>query len=189
MKIGFRLIFLYGITFEKELDLKSQLNYLEIGVFEGRSVIYICERYKDIQVTCVDPYDKYENIKSTVKKQEMISVYKTFQKNTKDFKNRINHHKIDSSSFFKKNEKNFDFIYIDGSHFFLDVSKDFENSLKILKKGGIIILDDFLWDYYKKIEENPINGIMPIIVKRKDLKIISASNQLIIKNRGLKIII
>ena len=35
---------------------------------------------------------------------------------------------------------------------------------------------------YKKIEENPINGIMPIIVKRKDLKIISASNQLIIKN-------
>ena len=166
---------------KKELNFDSQLDYLEIGVFEGRSIIYICEKYKDIQVTCVDPYDKYENIESSAKKQEMSNIYKTFQSNTKNLRDRINHHKINSSDFFKINNKTFDIIYIDGSHFYLDVYNDFENSLKILKNGGLIILDDFLWNYYEKIEDNPINGIMPIIVKRKNLQIISASNQLIIK--------
>ena len=167
--------------FKRELNFDSQLDYLEIGVFEGRSIIYICEKYKDIQVTCVDPYDKYENIESSAKKQEMSNIYKTFQNNTKNLRDRINHHKITSSDFFKINNKTFDIIYIDGSHFYLDVYNDFENSLKILKNGGLIILDDFLWNYYEKIEDNPINGIMPIIVKRKNLQIISASNQLIIK--------
>ena len=167
--------------FKKELNLNSQLNYLEIGIFEGRSIIYICEKYKDIKVTCVDPYDKYENIESSAKKQEMSNIYKTFQNNTKNLRDRINHHKINSSDFFKINNKTFDIIYIDGSHFYLDVYNDFKNSLNCLNDGGIIIFDDFLWNYYKKIEENPINGILPFLNKQKYLKIISASNQLILK--------
>ena len=81
----------------------------------------------------------------------------------------------------KQIKKKFDIIYIDGSHYYLDVINDFKNSLKILKKGGLLIFDDFLWNYYEKIEENPINGILPILLNKKNLKIISASNQLIIK--------
>jgi len=111
----------------------------------------------------------------------MKRIYDTFQLNVKDFKNRINHYKISSNEFFKKNNELFDIIYIDGSHYYIDVQNDFKNSLNCLNDGGIIIFDDFLWNYYKKIEENPINGILPFLNKQKDLKIISASNQLILK--------
>ena len=168
-------------TINKEFNKNSNLKYLEIGTFEGRSAIYICENFQNIQVTCVDPFDKYESVESLAKKQDMKRIYDTFQSNVKDFKNRINHYKINSNEFFKKNNELFDIIYIDGSHYYIDVQNDFKNSLNCLNDGGIIIFDDFLWNYYKKIQENPINGILPFLNKQKDLKIISASNQLILK--------
>ena len=168
-------------TINKEFNKNSNLKYLEIGTFEGKSAIYICENFENIEVTCVDPFDKYETIESLVKKQDMKKIYDTFQSNIKVFKNRITHYKISSNEFFKKSNELFDIIYIDGSHYYIDVENDFKNSLNCLNKGGIIIFDDFLWNYYKKIEENPINGILPFLNKQKNLKIISASNQLILK--------
>ena len=168
-------------TINKEFNKNSKLKYLEIGTFEGKSAIYICENFENIKVTCVDPFDEYESVESLAKKQDMKRVYDTFQSNIKDFKDRINHCKISSNEFFKKNNELFDIIYIDGSHYYIDVENDFKNSLNCLNVGGIIIFDDFLWNYYKKIEENPINGILPFLNKQKYLKIISASNQLILK--------
>ncbi len=168
-------------TINKEFNKNSKLKYLEIGTFEGRSAIYICENFQNIKVICVDPFDEYESVESLAKKQDMKRIYDTFQSNVKDFKDRINHYKISSNEFFKKNNELFDIIYIDGSHYYIDVENDFKNSLNCLNVGGIIIFDDFLWDYYKKIEENPINGILPFLNKQKYLKIISASNQLILK--------
>tara|TARA_E500000178_G_scaffold211206_1_gene208468 strand:- start:206 stop:976 length:771 start_codon:yes stop_codon:yes gene_type:complete len=168
-------------TINKEFNKNSKLKYLEIGTFEGRSAIYICENFQNIKVICVDPFDEYESVESLAKKQDMKRIYDTFQSNVKDFKDRINHCKISSNEFFKKNNELFDIIYIDGSHYYIDVENDFKNSLNCLNVGGIIIFDDFLWNYYKKIEENPINGILPFLNKQKYLKIISASNQLILK--------
>ena len=172
---------LWDYNIKKEFSKNSKLKYLEIGTFEGKSAIYICENFENIEVTCVDPFDKYETIESLVKKQDMKKIYDTFQSNIKVFKNRITHYKISSNEFFKKSNELFDIIYIDGSHYYIDVENDFKNSLNCLNKGGIIIFDDFLWNYYKKIEENPINGILPFLNKQKNLKIISASNQLILK--------
>ena len=172
---------IWEFIIKKEFGNDPKLNYLEIGTFEGRSAIYICENYKTIDVVCVDPFDKYESIESSAKKQEMKKIYEKFKSNIKIFDDRISHHKITSSDFFKKNDCLFDIIYIDGSHYHLDVLNDFKNSLKFLKKGGIIIFDDFLWNYYEKINENPIHGILPTLSLSKNLQIISASNQLIIK--------
>ena len=168
-------------TIKEEFRKESKLKYLEIGTFEGRSAIYISETFKNIDVICVDPFDKYESVKSLAKKQEMKKVYETFSSNMRILKDRIKHYKVSSKKFFKNNNFFFDIIYIDGSHYYLDVQDDFRNSLNCLNKGGIIIFDDFLWNYYKKIEENPINGILPMLIKQKNLKIISASNQLIVK--------
>lgn len=165
----------------KEFNKNLHLKYLEIGSFEGRSAIYICETFKNFEVTCVDPFDVYESVESSAKKQSMKSVYKTFLSNISYFKDRIQHFKVYSNKFFSDNKDFFDIIYIDGSHFYLDVLNDFKNSLKFLNKGGIIIFDDFLWNYYEKIEENPVHAIFLILEKENNLKIISASNQLIVK--------
>lgn len=166
---------------KEEFSEKTKLKYLEIGTFEGRSAIYISETFNNIDVSCVDPFDEYETVKSLAKEQEMKKVYETFLSNIRILNNKVKHFKVRSNEFFKDNNFFFDIIYIDGSHYYLDVQDDFRNSLNCLNKGGIIIFDDFLWDYYEKIEENPINGILPMLIKQKHLKIISASNQLIVK--------
>lgn len=89
---------------------------------------------------------------------------------------------MSSEKFFKINKNKFDLIYIDGSHFCDDVKNDFNNSIKIANKDCIIILDDLLWNFYKNKKNNPINGILPILSKNKDiLKIVHINNQLIVQ--------
>ena len=53
-----------------------------------------------------------------------------------------------SNQFFKKNNENFDCIFIDGLHEYNQVKKDIENSLKFLNDGGIILLHDCMPDNY-----------------------------------------
>jgi len=49
-----------------------------------------------------------------------------------------------SDEFFKDNKEKFDCIFIDGLHYYSQVKKDIENSLKVLNPNGIILLHDCL---------------------------------------------
>ena len=49
-----------------------------------------------------------------------------------------------SDHFFKENKEKFDCIFIDGLHYYSQVKKDIENSLKALNPNGIILLHDCL---------------------------------------------
>ena len=57
-------------------------------------------------------------------------------------------HRVTSDQFFKSNKCFFDLIFIDGDHHYHQARKDFVNSLKFLKPGGIIILHDTLPNTY-----------------------------------------
>jgi len=69
-------------------------------------------------------------------------IERNFDANTANLN--IKKFKMFSSDFFKNNNKNFDLVYIDGSHMSDDVFFDAMESYKILKKGGILLFDDFL---------------------------------------------
>ena len=58
--------------------------------------------------------------------------------------------------YFKKNDKQFNFIYIDGSHVPEHIILDFTESLKVVTKGGIIYCDDYL----KNDTEYPIKDVI-----------------------------
>ena len=70
---------------------------------------------------------------------------------------------------FVKTGKKFDAIFIDGSHEFRDVIIDIFCSIKLLKKGGIMILDDVLHHgvklvvdelkYYKNLKKIEISEV------------------------------
>lgn len=47
-----------------------------------------------------------------------------------------------SDDFFSSNKKTFDLIFIDGLHHCDQVIRDFENSIKVLNKDGIIVFHD-----------------------------------------------
>lgn len=49
-----------------------------------------------------------------------------------------------SDNFFRTNNLKFDIIFIDGLHEFTQVKRDIQNSLKILKKDGFILVHDCL---------------------------------------------
>ncbi len=50
-----------------------------------------------------------------------------------------------------QNKKNFDFIYVDGSHIFEDVFVDFYYSARLLNKNGIILFDDSTDKHVRKV--------------------------------------
>ena len=81
---------------------------------------------------------------------------------------------------------NFDVIYIDGYHNGSQVFKDFINSWKILNKDGIIIFDDYIWQFFDKIDDNPCYSINQYLNKiNKEAKILKVSNsQLFIQKRS-----
>lgn len=67
-------------------------------------------------------------------------------------------HCMTSDEFFEKNTNTFDIIFIDGLHESKQVSKDIENSLKILNENGVIICHDM----NPKIKEHQLYNTDPL---------------------------
>ena len=155
--------------FKKNNLLNKDINILEIGSFEGMSILFF------------DKYLKFKNLYSVdIEKNE------NFFYNIKDIKN-INFFNMTSNNFFeKKINIYFDIIYIDGSHYSIDVFNDLINSDLLLKKNGILIIDDLLLDVgirkkgYKFYEE-VMGGVFLFLKEKKKYKFLYTGHQLILK--------
>jgi predicted O-methyltransferase YrrM len=147
-------------------------NYLEIGAFEGLSILFLNKNFKPKKIHAVDTWKgSNEHGKETI----FSEVIKNYKSNTKKLRN-IKNFRMTSDDFFKKKNIKYDLIYIDGLHTKTQVNKDLINSLKLSKKKTIIICDDFFWKFDKKFTQNlPIAAIIPIIQKY-NLKVIAVSN-------------
>lgn len=155
----------------------KKINYLEIGSFEGRSCLFICENFKEANIVAVDTFKGKgkHNI-------DFKCVLDNFLNNTNEYKDRLNLNITDSKNFFENNTEKFDLIYIDGSHDMEDVKADCENALKFLNDKSILILDDFLWNGYDDVKKNPISAIIPFIIKnQKNIEILYMNYQVILK--------
>jgi hypothetical protein len=174
-------VWLYFLKKENVLSNKK-INYLEIGCFEGRSSLFILENIKNVSCDFIDTF------KGGLEHKEIDfdQVLKNFKNNTKNFKKNINLYKMNSETFFKKknNTKNYDLIYIDGSHEAKDVYHDAINSFLFLKKNGIIIFDDLFWDDSKDIKLRPITALLYFLTKYfRRIEILYLNEQLIIKKK------
>jgi len=157
--------------------IDKDLRMLEIGSYEGRSTIFFLNVLKKSKIQCVDLFEPGEELKN----KDFGKLYENFIKNISPYKDRVNVFKGISDDFFKQNKLNqvYDLIYIDGNHSYNYVLRDAENSFKALKKGGIMIFDDFLWQHYNQINENPIGAIKEFIANNFfKIKIISISYQI-----------
>jgi predicted O-methyltransferase YrrM len=159
--------------------IKKKINYLEIGSFEGNSLMFILKNFNTKFVCSVDTWkgsDEHKNL-------NMKIIENNFDYNLKEFKNKFTKEKKTSDSFFKFNKKYFDLIYIDGSHEFKQVQKDCKNSWFFLNRGGIIIFDDYFWNYYKNLFKNPAYAINCFLktIKNKYKVILLTNTKIFIK--------
>ena len=156
----------------------NQFKYLEIGSFEGNSTMFVARKFTNAKIYCVDNWhgsEEHENL-------NFITIEKNFDKNTSEFKN-ISKIKNLSDNFFKSNQIKFDVIYVDGSHKASQVYRDFKNSWNFLLTGGVIILDDYIWQFYLNIKDNPCFAINKFLgeISGKFKILIVSNSQIFIK--------
>lgn len=108
-------IFSHSIFISELIKLSHIDTYLELGVYDGETFSKIVPLVK--RAVGVDIVDK-----------RFISNGIFFNMTT--------------DKFFEQNKDTFDYIFIDACHEYNQVKKDFENSLKILKGGGRMLLHD-----------------------------------------------
>jgi len=131
---------------EKNFKDSPNLNFLEIGSFEGRSACWLMDNvltHETSKLVCVDTFAGSEEHAG----MNLSSLRETFDHNIREWKEKIEIHQMKSSAalpqFITENRK-FDVIYIDGSHLACDVMFDAVNSFNLLKVGGLMIFDDYL---------------------------------------------
>jgi predicted O-methyltransferase YrrM len=128
------------------LDRKKENRILEIGCFEGLSSVFFSDNFIDnpnSNLTCVDPFlniNNNDHSKFLQNNEELNFDYNLSICRNSD---KITIHKITSDEFFEKNNKTFNFIYIDGCHEPSFIKRDMENSFNCLEKNGIMWMDDY----------------------------------------------
>lgn len=134
---------------------------LEIGSYEGRATCFMIELLKrPLEVHCIDTWKggaEHSEI-------DMDAVKARFDKNTalaiqnskQDVKLHV--HAGQSDAILAKMQPEFrdyfDFVYVDGSHTAADVLCDAVLAFKLLRPGGVMCFDDYLWR-----DSNPIDPV------------------------------
>ena len=133
---------------------------LEVGSYEGASACYLIDKlasYEEIEIHCIDTWEGgVEHQLGGLAEVNMKSVESRFLHNTRyaiqnSNKNVDLHiHKgysdvIMAQMLSQGKQDYFDFVYIDGSHQAPDVLCDAVLGFKLLKTGGVIVFDDYLW--------------------------------------------
>jgi predicted O-methyltransferase YrrM len=175
---------------EQGLD-RPRLQVLEIGSWEGRSTCYMLDRLPGCTLMAVDTWQGSEE---NITDKGLNFIEKKFSANTRRFKGRVKKRKGTSLDFFhawssKYPERSlkgyFDLIYVDGSHRADDVLCDTIQAFALLKPGGVMVLDDYLWRFYPQIRRNPAAAIHSFLrLKRDELQLLYVANQVYLKKLG-----
>jgi hypothetical protein len=152
---------------------KKNISLLEIGLYEGRSTLWFLRNITTHKTSTITGIDI--NISDNFKHN--FSIFNT--------ENKINIYKEASYDFLKKNNENFDIIYIDGSHKGKNVLEDIVLSWRNLKMNGTMVLDDYKM-YDKRYPEInlPKKAIDTFLsLYRDELIIVHKEYQVIVKKK------
>ena len=137
----------------RQLDLEI----LEIGALEGRSAIFFLNYLPKSRVTCIDPFPR--------------DLEAVFDGNLSEFSERLEKlraYSLPTLIRLRQKERRFDLIYIDGDHRREAVMIDSLLSWPLLKQGGILIWDDYVYKEGGPLPERPAPAIDGFLVAHAD---------------------
>lgn len=141
------------------------LKVLEIGVFEGRSTCWLLQNYcttKDSKITVIDTFSGGVEHQTL----DLKKLRNTFEDNIAAVKSAgiveimegYSHKELAKLIVSGGSESGYDFISVDASHQAPDVLTDCILAFRLLRPGGVMALDDYLWSAEKPGSEDPINS-------------------------------
>lgn len=159
---------------------KPNLNYLEVGTFEGRTAVWMLDNvltHPGSRLTGIDTYpgtleERYrENLRKSGAADKTTTIKGYSQAALKEL-----------------SDASYDIIYVDGSHLGHHVLADATLSWDLLKPGGLLIFDDYGWTGPGEVESpaelNPklaIDGFMSAY--RNHIELIHKGFQVVLKKR------
>ena len=175
----------------------KEINILEIGTFAGTSVIKFLEILPNSKAVVIDKWENYEehnygisnsnNQETNMSNIEENNIEKIFYENitAMNMESRLKIFKGNSFdillSLMTVHKFSFEFIYVDGSHTLLDSYADILLSFNLLKKGGVIGIDDYLYNK-ENLLESPFKGVNTFIEKyNKEIKVLSKGYRVFIE--------
>jgi tetratricopeptide (TPR) repeat protein/predicted O-methyltransferase YrrM len=169
---GHKKYFLEAIDYFNNNYIKVKNNetikVLEVGTYTGISLINIVKLIPNSIGYGIDRWSNYieTNLNKNVailNNMDELEVESSFYKNVEveGLKERIIGIKSSSTNKlieYIKGDFTADFIYIDGSHLLVDCYSDLLLSWQILEKGGILAIDDYLYNS-EKILNSPFEAV------------------------------
>ena len=118
-----------------EIARNCKLGIIEIGILFGDTSRILAQSSPDVPVYGIDP------LIPDSKNSKLFGTEDVIKNNTQDLGN-FHFFKDFSYNIVKTWDKPFDYLFIDGSHIYEDVKKDFEDWYPKLAVGGIISFHD-----------------------------------------------
>ena len=170
--------------------LPERKSFLEIGSFEGRSTVWIVENMMegDGNITCIDTWEGGEEHSA----EDMEAIEERFAHNMRLLQTKkacglsVRQGKsVDELAGCMVEEETYDFIYIDGSHTAPDVLTDACMAWQLLKEGGIMVFDDYMWGQPRDVLHRPKIAIDTFInLFAEEVEVIHLGYQAIVRKKG-----
>ena len=159
--------------------------FLEVGSYEGRSTCWFLQNGLADEgiIMC---YDTWKGSEEHTNEQRQ-DLFKKFQHNieiAKSSKQIVYTYMGSSRETIRRQPELFDFVYIDGSHQAPDVLMDACLTFRMLKSGGVMVFDDYLWKDVNGVLHQPKIAIDAFVnIFSDELDIVLLGYQLGIKKK------
>jgi glycosyltransferase involved in cell wall biosynthesis len=148
------------------------LRILEIGSWEGLSAIFFLQYFPQSQLTCIDTFrGSAEHALRPKWAEALPHIEARFDSNVAEFGARVEKIKDTSTHALARlltERRRYDLVYIDGSHHSADVQSDAVLSWPLVADGGIVIFDDYEWNWWPNDVRGPKLGVDSFLALRRD---------------------
>lgn len=146
----------------------ANVEFLQLGAYTGDATKWLFENVLTHPNATLTDVDTWEGSDETAhKSMDWSTVEEVYDEKNKKWldSGRLIKQKMTTDEFFKSNQKQFDFVYVDADHQAISALKDGLNGFACLKNGGILAFDDYKWGGpHMAKEKKPGPGIDAFLV-------------------------